>query len=190
MGLSLARSERDYVGAGGDGQSRRGLLYGCWQRSNGNELFVWKASAAWLALRRERRQADIARRQRRRFDELVGVRNFCKPSRGVRESNQPVRLLPWTALPELEGDPETLKTIDEAEALLESLRNLYVTESRYPRSLIEPLLVRTAFFEATGSCRSGMSGSPLGTAPAVLFSICHVHKFLANRIKQYCASRR
>ena len=33
-----------------------------------------------------------------------------------------MKRVPWTALAELEGDPEILKKIDEAEVLLRSLR--------------------------------------------------------------------
>ncbi|MDE0038525.1 MAG: hypothetical protein OXU77_13375 [Gammaproteobacteria bacterium] len=41
-----------------------------------------------------------------------------------------------------------------------------MTESRYPRSLIEPLLVRTAFPESYRIMSQRYVGSPLGTTPA------------------------
>ena len=40
----------------------------------------------------------------------------------LRTAIESMKRVPWTALAELEGDPEILKTIDEAEALLVSLR--------------------------------------------------------------------
>ncbi len=41
-----------------------------------------------------------------------------------------------------------------------------MTESRYPRSLIEPLLVKTAFPESYRIMSKRHAGSPLGTTPA------------------------
>jgi ParB family chromosome partitioning protein len=62
--------------------------------------------------------------------ESAGLR--LSPSEPKRTSGLPSELdvaieamksVPWTTLQELKGNPETLKKIDDAEALLRSLRN-------------------------------------------------------------------
>jgi ParB family chromosome partitioning protein len=43
-------------------------------------------------------------------------------SGGLDAAVEAMKKVPWTILQELKGDPEVLKKIDEAEALLRSLR--------------------------------------------------------------------